>query len=890
MADNSSFVAASATLTSVCARTLRNTHDPDVAALVFSAILALVDPQYEPPPTSGDIEECTAITEYLDETLRLEPRSSLSAAFARHHYARWAATLLDVGLLNWRAALPAAAVSTIFDGQVLRAPPREALEALVTALGTPSELESPLHDHRAHERRMSTCASLVASMLRSQRVRLLLVEHLQAARHSDDDDEALIALLVTLPTRVANALRAPPPAVLAPAPYYAALTTNLLEAILANGGPSKRMPPHGASFGGKLLGRIARLGHFASVLPALCATDGHRAVDGSSHSTVLIAAMPAGSVEAAVEAGVLHASSGALDASALCTLYLPLLRASSAARIVVGERLLLLRILPLASVPPLIQLLVAVGVDALRESLLAVCEVWSSASHVSRASLRQQQYLSTILLEGLRALPAEEVDAADGLVRPLLGGVQQHLGAPGEATRRLGMRVAEALSRIIDPENPLDFEAGSDDDEEEADASVGEAAGAAASAKPSQDMIPATVTQSTRRRGKARRAKGSDDEQVDPDAPVRLPGLAVAGAGDDAGDDEEEDEEEGDEEEASDESDGSDDSYEAFDLSDDRSDLKAAPRPRHLRRLLAGLRAKDGEHEAVNAALDAAADLVRSAVDAPELHTMAAPLLRALLHLPDRYKLPRFAELRHDALVALAVRAPAAAANFLTAEFYSEHVTLEMRMQSLRAVHAMADELAAPPPRPSAAEAAASEAAAAAVRPVGKTRRWGSSHTRAPPAPAAASLLGAVAPRFFFPLLGRYDDPANTFKLLTEDCFLLEALLHALSALLRGAAVYACARSMAAALFELSWTLRLHDEAAVRRGVLVALCTVGRSMLPAVVLVDYERALPELQDWLRVCAAEDADDSCRQLAAACHAIYGNAIRSEMRLDELSQLG
>ena len=75
----------------------------------------------------------------------------------------------------------------------------------------------------------------------------------------------------------------------------------------------------------------------------------------------------------------------------------------------------------------------------------------------------------------------------------------------------------------------------------------------------------------------------------------------------------------------------SDESYAAFDLSDDRSDLRAVARPRHLRGVLGGLRAKEGEHEKVDAALDAAADLVRCAADAPELHTLAPSLLRALL-------------------------------------------------------------------------------------------------------------------------------------------------------------------------------------------------------------------------------------------------------------------
>ena len=60
---------------------------------------------------------------------------------------------------------------------------------------------------------------------------------------------------------------------------------------------------------------------------------------------------------------------------------------------------------------------------------------------------------------------------------------------------------------------------------------------------------------------------------------------------------------------------------------------------------------------------------------------------------------------------------------------------------------------------------------------------------------------------------------------------------------------------------------------------------VGRALLPAVLVQEYEAALPDLQEWLRATAADDADDSCRQLAAACHAIFGKSIRSELTLDE-----
>ena len=76
--------------------------------------------------------------------------------------------------------------------------------------------------HRLHGRSQTQEANGLASkriqwghqqmrtIFRVQRVRLLLVEHVQAAGNEDDDD-ALITLLVTLPTRVANAVKSAPP-------------------------------------------------------------------------------------------------------------------------------------------------------------------------------------------------------------------------------------------------------------------------------------------------------------------------------------------------------------------------------------------------------------------------------------------------------------------------------------------------------------------------------------------------------------------------------------------------------------------------------------------------------------------------------------------------------
>ena len=46
---------------------------------------------------------------------------------------------------------------------------------------------------------------------------------------------------------------------------------------------------------------------------------------------------------------------------------------------------------------------------------------------------------------------------AKELIGILLGGVQSHLGAADEPSRRCGMRVGELVSEIIDPEKPLRF-------------------------------------------------------------------------------------------------------------------------------------------------------------------------------------------------------------------------------------------------------------------------------------------------------------------------------------------------------------------------------------------------------------------------------------------------
>eukprot|EP00967_Tisochrysis_lutea_P097569 scaffold143316_cov28-Tisochrysis_lutea.AAC.2 len=301
---------------------------------------------------------------------------------------------------------------------------------------------------------------------------------------------------------------------------------------------------------------------------------------------------------------------------------------------------------------------------------------------------------------------------------------------------------------------------------------------------------------------------------------------------------------------------------------------------------------------------------------AAELRLLAVPLGRTLLHLTNQYSLPHFGTWRRSALVALTVACPEEMAPHLVDEFFGSNHTLEMRMEALAAIRAAAEEMGLPPSTLSGStdssativassdERTSSTAHGVTTRLLGKTRRFHSAPR--PRAPAAASRLATVAPMFFFPLMQRYDDPTNAFKMLGEctacvqvhklmitigagglwgsmkdiftpavrthdaapgafldcispplpstpfqcpggspqsiphgpelysqkcspagdDCFLLEALLLTLATLLRGAGVYPCARPMARALCDLSWVLRMHEEAVVSGSVRRCLASI----------------------------------------------------------------
>ena len=142
IADMSDLSTASGALATVCSRVLHETREPEAAKLALGAVLYVVDASIAtspaPLPTGGG-PDVAAVAHQLMQVVELSSgrRSELAAAFVRQHYSRWAATLFGPALNNWLGALTSAQVQELFDSHFLRAPPREAIEAIGAALQMP---------------------------------------------------------------------------------------------------------------------------------------------------------------------------------------------------------------------------------------------------------------------------------------------------------------------------------------------------------------------------------------------------------------------------------------------------------------------------------------------------------------------------------------------------------------------------------------------------------------------------------------------------------------------------------------------------------------------------------------------------------------------------------
>ena len=146
---DSELFAAAAALCATSGRVLSESIQLSSIECALGAMLCIVDPDAPAPlaaETDGGESSNAEIQSHLCEVLRLAAGRRVQLthiAIHRRLYARWAGTLLDVGLRNWRGTLTQEQAKALFDSHLVRGPPREAFEALAMALAPSHPLSSP---------------------------------------------------------------------------------------------------------------------------------------------------------------------------------------------------------------------------------------------------------------------------------------------------------------------------------------------------------------------------------------------------------------------------------------------------------------------------------------------------------------------------------------------------------------------------------------------------------------------------------------------------------------------------------------------------------------------------------------------------------------------------
>eukprot|EP00656_Telonema_subtile_P010376 TRINITY_DN14995_c0_g1_i2.p1 TRINITY_DN14995_c0_g1~~TRINITY_DN14995_c0_g1_i2.p1 ORF type:complete len:587 (+),score=168.31 TRINITY_DN14995_c0_g1_i2:320-2080(+) len=406
----------------------------------------------------------------------------------------------------------------------------------------------------------------------------------------------------------------------------------------------------------------------------------------------------------------------------------------------------------------------------------------------------------------------------------VIHGVPLHLSSPIGHVRACGMRVAAAMSLVLSPDNPLQF------DVSESEESCTEEPGSEQPKEPDPQAVAAV--------GECDNAQSN-----------------VWGS-------------------AWDESESSSDAEEDTGFSCPKDDAKPdSERPKSLGAAILSLRKEDAN--SIEAALQELPSLLEHA---PNLELLCDELCCALLHTSNAFDIPEFVALRRGALVTLVQLCPVPAAGLLTTQFYTQNVSMEVRLLILETVSGVACEMSGV-----ACEMSDSPVAPSTHTPLGisnnnKTRRWTlSSHTRANEPKPQANRFGAVAGLFFFPLMTQFDNRSGTLDMLNPEHVLpLGQLLCTLGTVLEAANNSTAHPTMACVLLEFLLVMRLHSDEYVERCAMFALSrvllTTASHLLRSERFADY---LSEIGDWIDNIAHTSSSPTNQQCACTAQKLLQN---------------
>ena len=564
--------------------------------------------------------------------------------------------------------------------------------------------------------------------------------------------------------------------------------------------------------------------------------------------------------------------------------------------------------------------------DTLVEGALgSIINVWADPAFAQHSTLDYHRYLTHSMLYCLELMVGHASSAhvqrrldCEGWMGELMHGVQRRFDSTSPHVRMFGMLVAERLSALINPDNPLCFDEVAavrasihtglssttidpdlrDDvdffhNRPEAPPSASDTAehhvaDSRSTIEQFEDVINASAEQTV-----DDRADGSAVVQVHSDDPDAI--LAPAYNEESSCDSESNDEDAA----ADDDGETSVASLEAFVVPDGLSKGRGGHRsPKHVREVIAWLRLpKDPtptDYDRYEAALRNVESLLYNTSDngvsCGALHDEAKELITLLIHLQDALVEDEsdatggaFVQLRHKAIVSTVVHAPAVACIHLASAVFSENSSMATRLDCLRALEDGSIQLSFPTRRrqrpshetgdvepSSAATARSSTSESIQTRPEPKTRRWG--HTariargeKCQEPIARRNEFSEFAGPVLFTLVAGFEKKGSTADYLRSEPVFVAKLLHCLAVVFEAAGQAPGLSRMAEGLGELCWHLRGHPEASVRRGVLV----VFVQLLIASSLGSSTIHGGDAGEWLREVAMEDPDTNCRELAKSC---------------------
>ena len=228
-----------AAVMALAARVLREATEPHAVKAALGAVVCLLQPEctevHHVSPTGTGAAE---LVRQVAELLTTAPRTELARVFVARYYTRWAALLLRPSVVSWLSLLSRTAREELFFAHFLHAPPREALEAVASALQSSRHAAADDASDGGASASALLVATVCVTMLEQMVARRRMVQLFETvAREGANapgsaESDSLVSLLCSLPERLANRLRAPPPAALSASGGYFRV---LLEQGLAAG-------------------------------------------------------------------------------------------------------------------------------------------------------------------------------------------------------------------------------------------------------------------------------------------------------------------------------------------------------------------------------------------------------------------------------------------------------------------------------------------------------------------------------------------------------------------------------------------------------------------------------------------------------------------------------